>query len=359
MFEQLEIIKQKYLRLQNQMLQNNNYLKDVNFLKKFGELEKIVNVYEQYLRLKEEESKLQQILLSSQYQNENDLLLLAKEDYDLLQEKIKNILEKLQMFFLSKEENDDKNIILEIKGAVGGDESNLFVNDLFRAYTRYSESQKWKIEIINLIPGLKNGISSVTAIIYGKDLYSFFKYESGVHRVQRVPLTEKQGRIQTSTVKVLITPNVEKTKIDLNWNDIRVDTFNASGPGGQSVNTTKSAVRLTHLPTGISIACQIAKSQHQNKEKAFQLLKNKIFYHISSQQQQIQNDIKKNLIGKGERSEKIRTYNYAQNRVTDHRYNLTLQKLDLFMEGKIDLLIKPLIIEFNKNQMQKQISYDD
>ncbi|WP_050337244.1 peptide chain release factor 1 [Candidatus Phytoplasma phoenicium] len=358
MFEQLEMIKQKYLNLQNKMLQNNNYLKDVNFLKKFRELEKIVEVYNQYLQLKEEEEEIQQILKSNQYQNDADLLLLGQEEYNVLQQKRNNILEKLQMFFLSKEENDEKNIIMEIKGAVGGDEANLFVADLFRAYTRYAESQKWKIEIINLIPGLKNGISFLMAMIYGKELYSFFKYESGVHRVQRVPLTEKQGRIQTSTIKVLITPNVEKTQIELNWNDIRIDTFNASGPGGQSVNTTKSAVRLTHLPTSISIACQIAKSQHQNKEKAFQLLKNKIFYHMSSQEQQIQNDIKKNLIGKGERSEKIRTYNYVQNRVTDHRYNLTLQKLDLFMEGKIDLLIKPLIMEFNKKQIQTKIRYD-
>ncbi|MDV3166830.1 MAG: peptide chain release factor 1 [Vigna little leaf phytoplasma] len=353
MLEQLEIIKQKYLFLQKKMLENTEYLKDVHFLKKLGELEKIVLYYDQYLKLKEEEVQIKEIIKTSQKcSNEKDFLLLAQEECDLLREKISKILKKLQILLSSKEKNDEKNIILEIKGAVGGDESNLFVADLFRAYMKYVESQNWRAEIVHFVPGLKNGIASLTAIIYGKNVYSFFKYESGVHRVQRIPLTEKQGRIQTSTIKVLVTPDIQKSKITLNWNDIRVDTFNASGPGGQSVNTTKSAVRLTHFPTGISIACQIAKSQHQNKEKAFQLLQNKISHQMESQQKQIQNDIKKNLIGKGERSEKIRTYNYTQNRVTDHRVNLTLQKLDLFMEGKIDLLIQPLISEFNKKKKE-------
>ncbi|QTX02886.1 protein chain release factor A [Candidatus Phytoplasma luffae] len=357
MLEQLKIIKEKYLNLQKQMLENKQIFNNIDFLKKINKLEKIVFIYDEYLNL-EKELKNTEILIQQNDKNEseqNDLLLLAEEIKKNLESQMEIKLEKLKTILFNQNQNDDRSVIMEIKGAVGGNESNLFVSDLFRAYTKYAESQNWKIDIINLNPSLKNGIISVEMIIYGENIFSFLKYESGIHRIQRVPETENKGRIHTSTARVLVLPYVEEQKLDLNWNDIRVDTFNASGPGGQSVNTTKSAVRLTYLPTGDSVACQIGKSQHQNKDKAFQLLKNKVFDKIISKKNEKQNKIKKDFIGTGARSEKIRTYNYAQNRVTDHRINLSLQKLDFFMEGKINLIIEPLIEELKKQELKEII----
>ncbi|MEZ0180122.1 peptide chain release factor 1 ['Camptotheca acuminata' phytoplasma] len=357
MFSKLKTIKEKYLSLQEEMTKNKQKLNDIKFLKKINKLEKIVFLYDEYLTLEKEYQNIKKIIENTNIKTkENDFFLLAKETEQDLKLKIEEQTEKLKKILFSENEDDDKNVIMEIKGAAGGNESNLFVADLFRAYNKYVENQKWKIDIINLVPGYKNGISSVEMIIYGSNVYSFLKYESGIHRVQRVPETENKGRIHTSTVKVLVTPDIEEEQnIELNWNDIRVDTFNSSGPGGQSVNTTKSAVRLTYLPTGDSVACQIAKSQHQNKEKAFQLLKNKIFNTIESEKQKKQNEVKKNFIGSGNRSEKIRTYNYAQNRITDHRINLSLQKLDFFMEGKINLIVEPLIQESQKQRLKEEI----
>lgn len=357
MLEQLKIIKEKYLNLQKQMLENKQIFNNIDFLKKINKLEKIVFIYDEYLNL-EKELKNTETLIQQNDKNEseqNDLLLLAEEIKKNLESQMEIKLEKLKTILFNQNQNDDRSVIMEIKGAVGGNESNLFVSDLFRAYTKYAESQNWKIDIINLNPSLKNGIISVEMIIYGENIFSFLKYESGIHRIQRVPETENKGRIHTSTARVLVLPYVEEQKLDLNWNDIRVDTFNASGPGGQSVNTTKSAVRLTYLPTGDSVACQIGKSQHQNKDKAFQLLKNKVFDKIISKKNEKQNKIKKDFIGTGTRSEKIRTYNYAQNRVTDHRINLSLQKLDFFMEGKINLIIEPLIEELKKQELKEII----
>ncbi|MDV3196295.1 MAG: PCRF domain-containing protein [Candidatus Phytoplasma stylosanthis] len=357
MFSRLKIIKKKFLFLQKKMLENKEVLTDINFLKKINELEKIVSVYDEYLTLEEEKKNIQKMLIEEKNieQKENDFFVLAQDIKKDLENKIKNKLVQLKKILSTQEPDDNKDVIMEIKSSVGGNESNLFVADLFRAYVKYAENQKWKIEIINLISSQKSGIISVEMIFYGKNVYSFLKYESGIHRVQRVPETENKGRIHTSTAKVLVSPKIENPKLDLNWNDIRIDTFNASGPGGQSVNTTKSAVRLTYLPTGDNVACQIAKSQHQNKEKAFQLLKNKIFNRIQSEQNKKKNEIKKNVIKTGDRSEKIRTYNYSQNRITDHRINLSIKKLDFFMEGKINLIIEPLINEFKKKEFQEKI----
>ncbi|WP_144658464.1 PCRF domain-containing protein [Candidatus Phytoplasma pini] len=350
MFDQLKIIKKKYLNLQKELIKGNIDLKDTFFLKEIGELEKIVSFYDKYLEYQEEKQKIDETSRNDKFKEDKEFLFLLQQEQHNLEKKIENILLKLKSLLFPKVEKNDKKVIMEIKGAAGGNESNLFVGDLFRAYTKYAENRNWKIKIINLISSLKNGITSVIFEICGDNVYSFLKHESGIHRVQRIPITEKKGRTHTSTVKIIVTPDIEKKKIDLNWNDVRIDTFNASGPGGQSVNTTKSAVRLTHLTTGMSVASQVAKSQHQNKEKAFELLQEKVYHKIVSKQHKENNDIKKKLIGKGERSQKIRTYHYAQNRITDHRFNLTLHKLDLFMEGKIDLLIIPLIDEFIKHK---------
>ncbi|WP_323847949.1 MAG: peptide chain release factor 1 [Phytoplasma sp.] len=356
MLKQLKLIKEKYLFWQKKLTEDTKNLNNIEFLKKINELKKIIFIYDEYLDLEKENNKIKNIISSNNMlPKDTELICLLQEEQQMLDIKIKNKLEKLHKILSHKEIDNDKSVLMEIKAAAGGNESNLFVADLFRAYFKYAESQKWKVDIINLIPSNKSGIFSVEMIINGDNVYSFLQYESGVHRVQRVPETEKRGRVHTSTIKILVSPNTEEKQISLNWNDIRIDTFNSSGPGGQSVNTTKSAVRLTYLPTGDSVACQIAKSQHQNKEKAFQLLKNKIFNRMNSEEQKQQNNIKKQLIGKGDRSAKIRTYNYSQNRITDHRINLTLQKLDFFMEGKIDLIIEPLINEYDKKKLEEKI----
>ncbi|WCA22558.1 PCRF domain-containing protein [Candidatus Phytoplasma oryzae] len=353
MLEQIEIIKKKYLDLKKDVSKNPTDFRNISLFKKINNLEKIISLYNEYNSLKEEKEKINNIIKQNNYL-ENDIIFLAKKEVLILEEKIKKIISKIRLKIFTKDK-ESNGVIMEIQGAAGGNESHLFVADLFRAYIKYAESKKWKTEIINLNSGFKNGISSIEFIIYGLDVYHFLKYESGIHRVQRVPITEKQGRIHTSTVKISVIPEQKKIDLELNWKDIRIDTFNSSGPGGQSVNTTKSAVRLTHLPTKMSVACQIAKSQHQNKEKAFQLLRNKIYYQISNEKHKEQNFVKKNFFGKGERSEKIRTYSYTKNKIVDHRFNLTFYRLDFFMEGQIDLVISPLIEEFNKEKLKKEL----
>ncbi|WP_153369000.1 PCRF domain-containing protein [Candidatus Phytoplasma sacchari] len=353
MFEEIDIIKKKYFDFKKKISENHKDFINIDLLKKIHNLEKIILLYDEYILLKKEEKKIIEIIKNDKNED-NELIILAKEELKILRDRIQKTNLQLKEKIFSKKEEEYNGVVIEIQGAAGGNESHLFAADLFRAYMKYSENKKWKTEVVNYNTGFKNGFSFIEFLIYGKDVYSFLKYESGIHRVQRVPITEKKGRIHTSTVKILVIPEQKKINLDLNWKDIRVDTFNASGPGGQSVNTTKSAVRLTHLPTKISVACQIAKSQHQNKEKAFQLLKNRIFYQISNFQHEKQNIIKKKVFGKGERSEKIRTYNYSQNKIVDHRFNLTFYKLDLFMDGKINIVIDHIIEEFNKKKIKKE-----
>ncbi|MDO8063964.1 peptide chain release factor 1 [Candidatus Phytoplasma bonamiae] len=354
MFNKLELIKKKYLKNQKKILENPKNLQNIDLLKEINKLQKIVLIYEEYIQLEKEYKKIKQILSKQNYQIwDKEIIKLLETEKNNLNKKIQNKTHQLEKLLSPEQYNkeDKQNVIIEIKKGIGGQESNLFVADLFRAYKKYIEDKKWKLEIINLSSTTKEGISSVEFLINGKNVFYYLKYESGIHRVQRIPKTENKGRIHTSTAKILVIPNDDNhPKIDINWNDIRVDTFNASGPGGQSVNTTKSAVRLTHLPTGISTACQTAKSQHENKEKAFKLLINKIYYQKQSEQKQKKNQIKKDLIGKSDRSEKIRTYDYPNNKITDHRINLSIYKLNDFMEGNMDLIIKPLIDEFQQQK---------
>ncbi|MDO8053875.1 peptide chain release factor 1 ['Opuntia sp.' phytoplasma] len=353
MFEKLELIKKKYLKNQKKILENPENFQNIDLLKELNKLQKIVFVYEEYIQLEKEYQKIQKTLSKQNDQiQDQEIIQLLETEKNNLNNQIQNKTNQLEKLLSPEKYNteDKQNVIVEIKKGIGGQESNLFVADLFRAYKKYVEDKKWKLDIINLLSTPKEGISSVEFVIKGKNVFYYLKYESGIHRVQRIPKTENKGRIHTSTAKILVIPNDNHPKIEINWNDIRVDTFNASGPGGQSVNTTKSAVRLTHLPTGISTSCQIAKSQHENKEKAFQLLTNKIYYQKQSEQKQKQNQIKKNLIGKSDRSEKIRTYDYPNNKITDHRINLSIYKLNDFMEGNIDLIIKPLLEEFQQKK---------
>ncbi|MFP7699527.1 MAG: peptide chain release factor 1 [Candidatus Phytoplasma pyri] len=346
MFDKLKKINQKYLDLQKLILLEENSKKKVQLFKEIGNLKVIIDTYNEYLNLEKELFKIKHFIKNNS--NNNDLLELAFQEQKILNEKIQNEIKKLKYSLFPLEPEDNKNVIMQIKGAAGGDEANLFSADLFRMYCKYAELKNWKIEILNLMTNIKGGISSVEFILSGKKVYYFLKYESGVHRVQRVPNTEVQGRIHTSTSTVLVMPEVDEIDFKIDWKDIRFDTFNSSGPGGQSVNTTKSAVRLTHLPTNISVACQIGKSQHENKKKAFSLLKARIYDKINKKNTEKENKKRKFLIGGGERSEKIRTYNYPQNRITDHRISLNLKKLDIIMEGKLDFIIEPLINEYKK-----------
>jgi peptide chain release factor 1 len=244
-------------------------------------------------------------------------------------------------------------VIVEIRGAAGGDEANIFAGDLFRMYSRYAEEKGWKLEVLDANESELGGFSLIQFLLSGKDVYSHMKYESGAHRVQRVPETESGGRIHTSTATVLVMPEPEEIDVDLNMNEVRVDTFCASGHGGQSVNTTKSAVRVTHIPTGIVASCQDGKSQHENKANALKVLKARLYERILEERQEKEGKERLAKIGHGNRSEKIRTYNYPQNRVTDHRIGFTIQQLDRVMEGKLEPIIEALILEDQRRQLSE------
>ncbi|MCV2231689.1 peptide chain release factor 1 [Paracholeplasma manati] len=350
MFERLDLILKRYQEI-TQLLMDPEISADIKkmttLLKEQRSIEKTVVTYQNYL------SKQEQIEGLKLMAEDNDPEISEMANMELLD--IENALveleETLKILLLPKDPNDDKNVIVEIKGAAGGDEGNIFAGDLYRMYARFAEANRWKIEMLNADEGAMGGFTSIEFMISGDNVYSSLKYESGVHRVQRVPETESQGRIHTSTATVLVMPEAEEVEIDVSWNDIRVDTYNSSGPGGQSVNTTKSAVRLTHVPTGTVVACQEGKSQHENKDKAFRLLKTRIYDAILQEQNEKETTQRRSLVGRGDRSEKIRTYNYPQNRVTDHRINLTLQRLDAIMEGRLELVLEPLLNEFQRRQL--------
>jgi len=342
-------MKKKYLEIVNKLQSGNLDVKEMTkLMKQQSELVEIVGLYDSLVNKKKEQEELENILSS---ENDKDMIKLFEVESRSLQEAIIGLENKLKMLMIPKDPNDNKNIIIEIKGAAGGDEGNIFAGDLYRLYSKYAESKGWKIEILNAMEGTKGGFTSIEFLVIGKGAFSKLKYESGVHRVQRVPSTESQGRIHTSTAVVLVLPEAEELEIDVNWDDVRFDTFNSSGPGGQSVNTTKSAVRLTHLPTGVVVSCQEGKSQHENREKAYKLLKARVYDKFLQEKNEEDSNIRKEIYGSGDRSEKIRTYNYPQNRVTDHRINLTLQRLDSIMDGKLDLLILPLLNEFQRKHL--------
>ena len=349
MFDRLDLMKKQYQEILDTLQNGQLEIKKMTaLLKKQSELSKPVETYDRYL---EKKAQLEDMHALLKNEKDQDMIDMATLEIDALETSMETLEETLKILLLPKDPNDDKNIIMEIKGAAGGDEGNIFAGDLFRLYTKYSETKQWKIEVLNAMEGSMGGFTSIEFMISGKGVYSELKYESGVHRVQRVPQTESQGRIHTSTAVVLVMPEAEEIELDIKWDDIRFDTFNSSGPGGQSVNTTKSAVRLTHIPTGIAVACQEGKSQHENKDKAYRLLKTRIYDKMIQEQLDEEATLRKELGGRGDRSEKIRTYNYPQNRITDHRIGLTLQRLDAVMEGKLELMIEPLINEFQKRQL--------
>lgn len=286
--------------------------------------------------------------------NDPEMGEMIKEEIGTLEDKKESLTHELEILLIPKDPNDGKNIIMEIRGAAGGDEANIFAGDLFRMYSYYADKQGWKIEVIHAVEGTSGGYSQIECMIKGDAVYSKLKYESGSHRVQRIPATETQGRVHTSTATVLVMPEVEDAKIDINESDIKMDVYHSSGAGGQSVNTSNSAVRLTYIPTGLAVTCQTERSQVQNREQAMRLLKIKLQDEITRKQEAEMGKERKSKIGTGDRSEKIRTYNYPQNRVTDHRINYSIMDLEGVMDGGIDPIIEALITEDQRLKLEDE-----
>jgi peptide chain release factor 1 len=346
MFDRLKLIEKQYQEIQDKLSSGKLDIKEMTpLLIEMSGIEETVELYRFYCSKSEELNDLEQMIDT---ETDREIVDMAQVEIDEIREFLEKTEQKLKILLLPQDPNDSKNVIVEIKGAAGGDEGNIFAGDLYKMYSKYAEIKDWKIELLNAMEGAMGGFTSIEFMISGKRVYSILKYESGTHRVQRVPETESQGRIHTSTATVLVMPEAEELEFDIKWEDIRFDTFNSSGPGGQSVNTTKSAVRLTHIPTGVAVACQEGKSQHENRDKAYRLLKTRIYDNMINEQMAKEDAERKSLVGRGDRSEKIRTYNYPQNRVTDHRVGITLNRLDAIIEGKLDLIIEPLLNEFQR-----------
>lgn len=342
MFERLNAIVDKFNELQTE-LTNPDIISDYNKLKALSkessDLEETVKKYQEY---KDTEAGIED---AKALMKDEELKEMATLEYEALKEKLEVLTKELEILLVPKDENDGKNVIMEIRGAAGGDEANIFAGDLYRMYTYYAEKNNWKIEELHALEGTSGGYSQVEILIKGEDVYKKLKYESGSHRVQRVPVTETQGRVHTSTATVLVMPEVETANIELKESDIKMDVYHSSGAGGQSVNTSNSAVRLTHIPTGIAVTCQVERSQLKNRERAMNMLKIKINDEIRNKEEQKLGEARKNKIGTGDRSEKIRTYNYPQNRVTDHRINFSIMSLDRVMDGELEPVIEALQTE--------------
>lgn len=353
MFDKLEFISDKYDEL-SAKVSDPEVIADQNLWRKhimeMSEMEPIVNKYKEYRKVKEDLKGAKEML--DEGGMDDELKEMAKEELYSLQDQLKPLEEELQRLLLPKDPNDDKNVILEIRAGTGGDEAALFGMELLRMYRMYAEKMRWKSEIIEINDTEIGGIKEVVVLIKGKGAFSRLKYESGVHRVQRVPETEASGRIHTSAATVAVLPEVEDLEVDLNPNDVRVDVYRASGNGGQCVNTTDSAVRLTHVPTGLVVTCQDEKSQIKNKDKAFKVLKSRLYDLKLQEQNKEISEQRKSQVGSGDRSERIRTYNYPQGRVSDHRTGVTLYKLDSFLKGDMDEIIDGLTTHDQAEKMK-------
>jgi len=341
MFDKLDSLEKKYEDIQEQ-LASYDVIKDYENLKNLNEeLKKITPIVEKYRLYKNVQNQIKQ---NEELLKDNELKELAKEELKELENQSNKLLEELKIMLLPKDPLDEKDIILEIRAGTGGEEAALFAQDLFRMYTRYAENHNFKVEVLEKSLSDTGGIKEIIVNIKGKGAYSKFKFESGTHRVQRIPITESQGRIHTSAATVAVLPESDDIEINISPDDLRIDVFRSSGSGGQHVNTTDSAVRITHLPTGIVVTCQDEKSQHKNKEKAMRILHARLSDFYRSQQMQKIASQRKAQVGSGDRSERIRTYNFPQGRVTDHRINLTLYKLQEILNGELDELIEALLI---------------
>ncbi|GKT06802.1 peptide chain release factor 1 [Desulforhabdus sp. TSK] len=354
MFDRLESVAEKFRNLESDLsnpdlLANQKEYQKV--VKEHSEIAPIVEAYQRYKDIKQQILESQELL---EQEEDPEMRELIRDEILQLKKDQEDTESALRMMLSPKDPNDDKNVILEIRAGTGGEEAALFVADLFRMYSRYAELRGWKVDIMDTHPTGIGGLKEITAAINGKGAFSRLKYERGVHRVQRVPATESQGRIHTSAVTVAVLPEAEEVDVFIDPNDIRVDVFRSSGPGGQSVNTTDSAIRITHLPTGLVVTCQDEKSQHKNKAKALKVLRARLLDQRQSEQDAQIAQERKSQVGTGDRSERIRTYNFPQNRVTDHRINLTLYKLESILGGAIDEVIDPLITSFQAEALKSE-----
>ncbi|MBP3799430.1 MAG: peptide chain release factor 1 [Bacilli bacterium] len=342
MLEHLEAIEEKYNNLSEELTKPEvlgDIKKTTEISKEMRDMEDVVNCYRKYKKVLQEISDAKEMIKDPEMEE------MAKEELSNLEGEKERLDGELQILLIPKDPNDSKNVIVEIRGAAGGDEANIFAGDLFRMYTRYAEKQGFKYEVYNSVDGEAGGFSQIEFMIKGEGAYSKFKYESGSHRVQRVPVTESNGRLQTSTATVLVMPEAEEVDIEIKPTDLRIDIYRSSGCGGQGVNTTDSAVRITHLPTNTVVTCQNERSQIQNKEQAMKVLKARLYEMEVRKKEEEDGNIRKSKIGTGDRAEKIRTYNYPQNRVTDHRIGYTTKNLDRVMNGELDDIIDALITE--------------
>ncbi|WP_024864495.1 peptide chain release factor 1 [Butyrivibrio sp. FCS014] len=356
MFDRLEDIIRRYEDI-TMMLNDPSVVSDQNrfkaLMKEQKSLEALVDCYNRYKKCKETISESLSML---EEESDPDMKEMLKEELSGARDELPKLEEELKILLLPKDPNDERNVIVEIRAGVGGDEAALFAADMFRAYTRYAERRNWKVETMSVEDIGIGGIKAVSFMINGNGAYSRLKFESGVHRVQRIPATESGGRIHTSAITVAIMPEVDEVEVEVDLNDCKFDVFRASGNGGQCVNTTDSAVRLTHLPTGIVISCQDEKSQQQNKAKALKVLRAKLYEMEVSRQQNDEAQLRRSQVGSGDRSEKIRTYNFHQGRVTDHRIGLTLYKIDQIMDGDLDEIIDSLTAA---DQAQRLLSMNE
>lgn len=353
MFAKLNEVEKRYEQVQQSLMEPgvaNNQERYRNMMKELSSLKEVVDVFREYKKTKSDIEGNKEILGS---ENDPDLREMAKEELSGLEKDIVRLEDQLKILLLPKDPNDDKNIILEIRAGAGGDEASLFCQELFRSYSHYASTQGWRVELMSLSEGNVGGYKEVIATVTGEKVYSRLKYESGVHRVQRVPKTEASGRIHTSTVTVAVIPEAEENEVKINPTDVRIDVMRASGSGGQSVNKTESAVRLTHMPSGIVVYCQEGKSQHSNRDKAFKILASRLKLLEEERMLKEASDARLAQIGTGDRSERIRTYNFPQSRVTDHRIGVTIHSLAEVMNGSLEPLIEPLLAHYQAEALKR------
>ena len=354
MFERLDQIEARYEDLTRALASPeiiNDSAKYQKTAKAHSEITPVVERYREYKDLKKGIAESKAVLAD---EKDPEMRAYAQEELDKLEARLAQAEQELKVLLLPKDPNDEKDVILEIRAGTGGDEATLFAAEMFRMYTRYAESQGWKVEVLNTSESGVGGLKEVIAMISGDRVYSRLKYESGVHRVQRVPQTEQQGRVHTSAVTVAVLPEAEDVDIRIEPKDLRIDTFCSSGPGGQSVNTTYSAVRITHLPTNTVVSCQDEKSQIKNRDKAMRVLRSRLYEMEMQKQQEALAKERKTMVGIGDRSEKIRTYNFPQNRVTDHRIGLTIHQLEAVMDGKLQPLVEALVTHYQAEKLKHE-----
>lgn len=351
MLEKLEGVEDRYVEIEK-ALSHPDVVKDLEQYQKYArehaDLGKVVSIFRAYKKTVERLVESQELLDDG----DPEIKRMAKDEIEALTTEKELLEDQLIKQLMPKDPNDDKNVILEIRAGTGGEEAGLFAGDLFRMYNRYAENKNWKVEVISYHPSGAGGVKEVIAMIHGKGAFSFLKYESGTHRVQRVPATEAQGRIHTSAVTVAVLPEAEDVEVQIEQNDLKVDVYRSTGPGGQSVNTTDSAVRITHLPTGLVVTCQDEKSQLKNKNKAMKVLKARLLDAMIREQDEKRSAERKTQVGTGDRSERIRTYNFPQGRITDHRVGLTLYRLEAVLAGDLDEVIEELTTHFQARALE-------